>query len=271
MNAEDILVAIAVKCRGDWESINALLNERSFMMDGEERAKCDEELEKYYEIAKNSDYKYTTFFSSDYPECFKKEYMPPFVIFYHGDLSLAYSIGKNIAVVGSREMSDYGKYMTQIIVEDIAKDYTVVSGMAIGIDTVAHETAIKNGGRTIAVLGGGINYCYPLRNRYLYEKIKENHLVISEYPGDLVPETHCFPRRNRLIAMLSGSVLVTEAHERSGTLTTVMFALQYNRLILGVPYLATDHSECNRLIAEGAYLVQNGNDVLEVLQRDCHM
>lgn len=271
MTSEEIILSMAIMYKGDWESINNALNERQFLMSEEELEDYDRELEKYLAIAKSSDYKYTTILSKDYPEYIKKQYMPPFVIFYYGDLSLMYRVGKNIAVVGSREMSDYGKEMTETIVEAVSQDYTIVSGLAIGVDTVAHETALRSGGRTIAVLGGGIDYCYPLRNRRLYERIKETDLIISEYPGDLVPEMYFFPRRNRLIAMLSCAVLVTEAHEKSGTLTTVMFALQYNRLIMCIPYLATDHSECNRLIMEGAYLVQNGEDVLDILRKDNHM
>ena len=269
-----MLVAIAVKYKGDWESIISVLN-RKFDKEkdstNEEENADDYDLEEWLEVAKKSDYKYTTILSSDYPSALKQQYMPPFVIFYHGDISLLQNIGKNLAVVGSRDCSDYGIEMTKKIVSEVSKDLVIVSGLARGIDSVAHETAIRTGGRTIAVLAGGINYCYPLRNRELYRIIKESHLVISEYPGDTIPEPYYFPRRNRIIAMISSGTLVTEAYEKSGTLTTVMFALQCERLILCVPYLANSHSECNRLIAEGAYLVQNGNDVLEIMKKDSHI
>ena len=270
MNAEEILVALAVKYKGNWETILSILNRGlDDITSGEDIEEYD--LENWLEVAKNSDYKYTTILSDDYPEIVKKAYMPPFVLFYHGDISLLKNIGNNLAVVGSRDCSEYGAEMTKKIVSEVCRDFNIVSGLARGIDSVAHETAIKSGGKTIAVLAGGINYCYPLRNRELYNIIKENHLVISEYPGDTVPEPYFFPRRNRIISMISSATLVTEAYEKSGTLTTVMFSLQCERLILCVPYLATSNSECNRLIAEGAYLVQNGNDVLEILKKDSHI
>ena len=149
---------------------------------------------------------------------------------------------------------------------EVAKEYTVVSGLAIGTDTLVHQTTIDVGGKTIAVLGSGIDYCYPVRNKELYEEIKRNHLVISEYPGDLMPSEISFPRRNRIIAMISKGLIVTEAYARSGTLTTVMFALQYSKTVMCVPYRAGLGSECNRLISEGAFLVEDGKTAIEILK-----
>ena len=260
MNSEEIIVALAIKYQGDWYAIEKALRDTS-----------DRDLEEHLQIAINSDYQYITILSPDYPAVLRNEYMPPFVLFYHGDISLLKDIGKNVAVVGSRECTDYGIEMTQAIVRDICSSYNIVSGMARGIDAVAHETAIKNGGKTIAVLGGGIDYIYPQSNRHLYERMKGHHLIISEYPGDIIPKPDWFPRRNRIIAMISCGTIVTEAYAHSGTLTTVMFTLQAQRLLMCVPYLATAKSECNRLIAEGAYLVENGNQVLEVLKNDNHI
>ncbi len=272
MNAEDIIVALAIKHDGDWEKIMNALNQReSISLEEQERMNEEQDLEFYLSIAKNSDYKYVTCLSEGYPKIFLHEYMPPFVLFYYGDLSLIQNVGKNVSVVGSRECSEYGAYMARYITSGICNTFNIVSGMAIGIDTIAHETAIKNGGKTIAVLGGGINYCYPSSNRSLYETLKRDHLVISEYPGDVIPQPYFFPRRNRLIAMFSRGTIVAEAHERSGTLTTVMYTLQSNRLLLCVPYLATDHSECNRLIANGAYLIETPEQAIEVLQHEIHL
>lgn len=273
MNAEEILVALAIKYDGDWEKIMTTLNKRTTSLFPEEEESDDWtiDLEPYLTIAQNANYKYTTFLSPDYPEVLKHSYLPPFVIFYHGDLSLIQNIGRNVAIVGSRECSVYGEYMTRKIASGIADHFNVISGMAKGIDTIAHETVMQNGGKTIAVLGGGINNVYPSSNKNLYETIKKDHLVISEYPGDVIPQPTNFPRRNRLIAMLSRGIIVTEAYERSGTLTTVMFGMQNNRLILCVPYEATVNSQCNRLIAEGAYLVENAEQAIEVLKNDIHV
>ena len=274
LNSEEILVALAIKYQGDWESILCALEQRKVensLLNEEDRENTEEELEHYLEIAKKANYKYTTILSNDYPKLLKSQYMPPFVLFYYGDLSLAYNVGNNLAVVGSRECSEYGSEITDRIVLEVAQSLTIVSGLAIGVDTIAHTAALRAGGRLIGVLGSGIDFCYPIRNKWLYEEIKQKHLLISEYPGDLIPEPDNFPRRNRIIAMLSAGTLVTEAYARSGTLTTVMYALQCNRLILCVPYLAGSDSECNRLIAEGAYLVQSGNDVLEIMEKDSHI
>lgn len=276
MNSEDIIVALAVKYDGDWDKImQALKRDRCRRMNllQEEVEEIDtvEELEGYLKIAKSASYKYTTILSSDYPELLKTLYKPPFALFYLGDLSLAKDCGKNVSVVGSRDCSQYGINMTRSIVSEIANQYNIVSGLAAGIDTVAHQTAIDVGGKTIAVLGGGIEYCYPSSNRMLYEEIKRFHLVISEYPGNHVPDFYKFPRRNRIIAALSRGTIVTEAYDKSGSLYTVGFALDTNRLVLCVPYPADAHSECNRLIAGGAYLIENGKDALEILEKEIHL
>ena len=275
MNSEELLVALAVKYGGDWEDIMCALTKRGTLKREKEESgedwDDDSELEPYLDIAKKSNYKYLTILSDDYPTILKKQYMPPFVLFYYGDISLLLNIPNNVAVVGSRNCTEYGDRMTREVVETVAKKYTIVSGMAIGIDTIAHQTAIDAGGKTIAVLGSGIDYCYPLRNRKLYEEIKKNHLVVSEYPGYMIPEDINFPRRNRIIAMISKGLIVTEAHAHSGTLTTVMFALQCSRPILCVPYPAGLGSECNRLISDGAYLIENGKKAVEILKSEVHV
>lgn len=275
MNAEEIIAAMAVKYGGDWENIMCGLTSRSRLKrEYEESGKhWDDEVElgPYLDIIRKSDYKYVTILSDLYPKAMKQQYMPPFVLFYYGDISLLSNVYNNAAVVGSRECSEYGQRMTKEIVTDLCKKYTIVSGMALGIDTVAHETAIENGGKTIAVLGTGIDYCYPRSNRRLYEEIKKNHLIISEYPGNMVTDFGSFPRRNRIIAMISRGLVVTEAYEHSGTLTTVMFALQCSRAVLCVPYPAGLGSECNRLISEGAFLIENGKKAIDILDSELYL
>ena len=259
LTAEEIVVGLAIKYQGDWNSIYAGLSNP-----------LDRDLEQYVEVARNMKCKYVTIVSEDYPRYLHYCYKPPFVLFYYGDKTLLSQIGKNIAVVGSRLCSDYGSDATKEIVSVVAKEYNIVSGMAMGIDTIAHETAMEAGGKTIAVLGSGIDYVFPPSNKELYKRIKEGHLVVSEYPGDAAPRTDTFPMRNRIIAMLSCGTIVTEAYGHSGTLTTVMFTLDYGRILLCVPYPRGRNSECNRLISGGAYLVENGEEVLKILQEVNH-
>jgi DNA processing protein len=171
-------------------------------------------------------------------------------------------------MVGSRNYSAYGEKMTRSIASGLAQaGYVIVSGMAIGIDTIAQNEAIENGGGTVAVLGSGIDYCYPARNKKLYEHLKNYHLVISEYPGDIVPESRFFPIRNRIIAGISKTLVITEAEPLSGTSTTAALALNGNTDVMCVPYLAGSHSECNRLIAAGATLVEEVEDVINNMSR----
>ena len=275
MKSEEIIAALAVKYGGDWEDIMCALTNRSTLKkEVEEQGNCyygDVELEPYLDIINRSNYKYITILSDDYPQALKQQYMPPFVLFYYGDISLLSEINHNVAVVGSRECTDYGARMTREVVSEVAKEYTIVSGMARGIDAIAHQTAIDVGGKTIAVLGSGIDYCYPYSNRKLYAEIKKNHLVVSEYPGTIIPEPTSFPRRNRIIAMISKGLIVTEAYAKSGTLTTVMFALQCSRPILCVPHEAGKGSECNRLISDGAYPIEDGKMALDILDSERHI
>ena len=259
LTADEIIVALAIKYQGDWNDIYKGLSNPQ-----------DRDLDEYLQIVKKMKCKYITIFSSEYPRYLKESFKPPFVLFYYGDISLISNIGKNIAVVGSRMCSEYGVNATEDIVGGIADQYNIVSGLAVGIDTIAHETTLSTGGKTIAVLGSGIDYVFPSSNMDLYKRIKENGLVISEYPGMTPPRTDTFPMRNRIIAMLSCGTIVAEAFGRSGTLTTVMFTLDYGRLLMCVPYPRKENSECNRLISGGAFLVEDCKDVLEVLKNCNH-
>ncbi|MFV0393770.1 MAG: DNA-processing protein DprA, partial [Coprobacillaceae bacterium] len=200
--------------------------------------------------------------SKDYPEALKHINCPPFVLYYYGDLE--YVKNKNIGVIGMRIPSPYGISATEKLTLDLVKhNYTIVSGMALGVDSIAHQSAIENNGKTIAVLGSGIDYCYPKRNNKIYQALKENHLIISEYPGMVIPSPTSFPKRNRIIAGLSESVLVTEAMLKSGTMITVGHALEQGKEIFCVPGRITDYLGCNYLIQQGAKLTNKIEDILE--------
>lgn len=206
--------------------------------------------------------KYVTIIDKDYPEMLKRIFNPPWVLFYYGDLSLLNK--KTLAIIGARKYSSYGKKMCQKIIQE-CKDYdcNIISGLAMGIDAIAHQSAFDNQLSTIAVLGSGIDYCYPKSNIELYYKIKENGLLISEYPNLVKPQKQFFLVRNRLIAALCEQLVVIEASCQSGTMNTVTYALEYGKDVGCVPNLATLNSGCNQLIKQGAKLIENANDIFE--------
>lgn len=248
---EEILLFFALKYNGDFQEILKALQRKEKVSDEERR-----------EAVKRIQSKYTTIISDDYPEALKEIACPPFVLFYHGDLNILKN--KCIGIIGKRVPSEYGASVTDKIVCDLVKnEYTIVSGMALGVDTLAHRAALNNKGKTVAVLGSGINYCYPKRNRELYVSLKNDHLIISEHPNDYVPQAKDFPTRNRLISGLSESVVVTEAERRSGTMITVGHALDQGKEIYCIPSRITDPIGCNLLIQQGAKLVLNVNDIIE--------
>lgn len=249
--SRDTLIAIAIKYEGNWDNMfNAMVKREAVEA-------------IYYEKVARLKCNVVTMIDANYPQQLKEVHKPPLVLFYYGDLSLIKDYRKNISVVGSRNYSDYGYNITTDLVSGlIPHGYTIVSGMAIGIDTIAHQSAINTGGKTVAVLGCGIDYCYPLQNLELYRLLKKEHLIISEYPYKKPPTPDSFPIRNRIIAGLSKTLLVTEAKEHSGSLITALLALRGNADVMCVPYSAGSRSECNRLIMNGAFLIETVEDVL---------
>ncbi|MEA5026283.1 MAG: DNA-processing protein DprA [Erysipelotrichaceae bacterium] len=205
---------------------------------------------------------YLTIIDPEYPAAFLKLKYPPFVLFYHGNLCLLQR--KAVAVIGSRNASDYGKDMTVKFVKELSRRYIIVSGMAKGIDRIAHETALENGS-SIGVLGCGIDYIYPYENKMLYQAMKTDQLLISEYPANHKPFRHHFPFRNRLIAALGSSLIVTEAQMHSGTMLTVNEALELSHDVYAVPYpLSEQESGCNYLIRQGANMITNMDDLQNI-------
>lgn len=205
----------------------------------------------------------------NYPELLKQIYDPPFVLYCRGDIE---SFGGfNIAVVGARKHSAYGKQAAEKLAGELAlNNLTIVSGLALGIDTIAHSAAIDAGGKTIAVLGSGADNrsIYPSQNRYLADKI-QNHggLVLSEYPIGTLPLSHHFPQRNRIISGLSHATLVIEAGEKSGALITAFHAIEQNREVFAVPgNIYSGYSEgTNKLISMGAKLTASSKDIIETM------
>lgn len=172
--------------------------------------------------------------SKNYPE--KLLEMPdfPLVLYYKGNLSLVNT--KSVGIVGARRITRYGKSVTENFAASLAlAGITIVSGMAEGVDTVAHNNTLKVNGKTIAVLGSGFNEIYPKSNSQLFEQICKNGLVLTEYKPSIKPVAYNFPVRNRIIAALSDAVLITEAGEKSGALHTRDYALEYNKELFAVP------------------------------------
>ena len=252
MNSREALIALVIKYKGKWDDVMNAVSLREHPED------------EFVQKAQTLKCKTVTLLDAEYPHTLRSVVKPPFVLFYYGDLSIICDYYKNVSVVGSRDCSEYGAKMTTEIAGDLAeKGYVIVSGMAIGIDSIAHTAAIDRGGKTVAVLGSGIDYCYPKRNLRLYEIIKEKHLLISEFPGNEEPSPENFPIRNRIIAGLSKTLVVTEAKYNSGSLTTALLALNGNADVMCVPYPAGQKSECNRLISNGAILIENADDVVK--------
>jgi DNA processing protein len=195
-----------------------------------------------------------------YPMIFRQLRKPPFVIYYHGNLSLLNR--DTIGIVGSREASPDAILQTSRITKVLAKKYVVVSGMARGIDTAAHLAALEEGD-SVAILGSGIDFPYPMQNIDLYENLKLNGLVISEYPGRTQPLKHHFPYRNRMIAASSKGIVVTQAVCKSGTMLTVKEALELGRDVycLPYPYNSKEGAGCNLLIQQGATILTNDEDL----------
>ena len=202
----------------------------------------------------------------DYPKNLRTISDPPILLYLKGALISEDEFG--IAVVGSRLNSFYGKTACRTIVEKLAKSgITITSGMARGIDTLAHTYALGFGGRTIAVLGNGLDICYPDENAELMEQIAQKGAVLSEYPMNTPPQAKNFPERNAVIAGLSLGVVVIEAAEKSGSLITARAGLEENRAVYAVPGDIFEPSAqgTNALIREGAQLVRSGEDILEDL------
>ncbi|MCK4331529.1 MAG: DNA-processing protein DprA [Dehalococcoidia bacterium] len=204
--------------------------------------------------------------SATYPQRLKEIYDYPPVLYVRGNpLPEDESC---LAVVGTRRATVYGRQVTEEIVSDLARNkVTIVSGLAKGIDSIAHRAALEAGGRTIAVFACGLDIVYPAENANLAREIMERGALISEYPLGIRPKADNFPRRNRIMSGLSLGVLVIEAGESSGALITANQALEQNRDVFAVPgsILSPASRGTNHLIQEGAKLVRNHVDILEEL------
>jgi len=224
------------------------------------------ETERAFESLIRCDAEIITFNDRAYPELLRHIADPPLVLYCRGKLEPE---EKRVAVVGSRRATWYGLDMAKRLARELAEHgVTVVSGMARGIDSQAHKGALEAGGRTIAVLGCGIDKAYPPENRELMEKIMQNGAVISEYLPGTEPVRYNFPARNRIISGISLGVTIVEAGEKSGSLITADYALEQGREVFAVPGNINSHNSTgtNRLIRDGAKVVTCVGDILDELK-----
>jgi DNA processing protein len=207
----------------------------------------------------------------EYPQLLREIPTPPPLLYYRGEIDLQENLGQKplVGIVGTRQPTEYGIKWTRQISTALAKNgFTVVSGMAEGIDTESHSAALKAGGRTIAVMGTGVDVIYPHKNRDLYQQILKSGIVISEYPAKTPPNRTHFPRRNRIIAGLSRAVLVMEAPLKSGALITATYANEFSRDVYALPGKIDDQPSqgCLKLISQGAGLINHElNELLIML------
>ncbi len=205
----------------------------------------------------------------EYPKLLASIDNPPIVLYVKGDISKI-NLEQTIGIVGTRKITNYGREITKLFSFDLASSgFTIVSGLAMGVDAVASESAIEANGKTIAVMGNGVDLCFPSSNESLYDKILEgNGIIVSEFPLGQGPTLGSFPSRNRIIAGLSMGVLVTEGARDSGSLITADYAFKFNRKVFAVPGPITSSLSVAplKLIEKGAHLVVEPDDIMRELK-----
>ncbi len=233
-----------------------------YIRQGGDARVVEQQLKRFQELAVN----HRTIWDAQYPAPLKQIPDAPVVLFYKGQWPNRWPPA--IAVVGTRNPSAYGRTITERLVRELVQaGVAIVSGFARGIDTIAHTIALREGGFTVAVLGNGLDRIYPPENRRLYEKIAHKGLLLTEFLLGTGPDAVNFPRRNRIISGLCQGVLVVEAGLKSGAIITAEYALQHNREVFAIPgpITAPRSAGTNRLIQQGAKLVQSVQDILDEL------
>lgn len=226
-----------------------------------------EDFKAYREKVAKLGVDFVTILDESYPVNLKYIDDRPAVLYYKGRLD-ALRDSQSIAFVGARKCTDYGKWACKNLAGSIAQaGLTTVSGLAYGIDAMCHKATLEVGGRTIGVIGCGIDQVYPKANKFLYEKIEEEGLILSEFPLETPPISYNFPRRNRIISGISLATVVIEAKEKSGTMITTRCALDQGKEVFAVPgNINSIYSKgTNKLIQDGSKLILCAEDILEEL------
>ena len=227
--------------------------------------------EKEIDIVKRNlevnEIKAIAYYEDDYPKKLKNYDDAPYTLFYKGNI-LPLNEGYNVSIVGSRKYSNYGKDVTKIICSDLcANNINIISGMAKGIDTFAHESCLENEVYTCAVLGSGLDIVYPKENLKVFNKIVKKGAVISEFLPGTPPYAYNFPLRNRIISALSDIIIVIEAGEKSGSLITANLALEQGKDVMAVPgsIFSYESKGTNKLIQDGAFPLTCANDIFNLM------
>jgi DNA processing protein len=228
-------------------------------------SKKESEILENYNRLKEQNINFISCESPRYPEKLKNIPDYPCCLYIKGKLNIDKPV---VAIVGARNCSNYGKEIALEYARKLsANGVVIISGMARGIDSFAHKGALENSSQTLAVLGCGVNVCYPKENNQIYFEIMKSGGLISEYPVDTQPRSIFFPERNRIISGLADIILVVEARERSGSLITADFALEQGKDIYAIPGRVTDalSSGCNRLISQGAAIANSPFEIMDEL------
>ena len=224
------------------------------------------DLDKLWDEIAAKEIRVMTWNDADYPARLREIAQPPPILYLRGDFIEEDAWA--VAIVGTRRVTSYGRQVTEEVASFLAQNgVTIVSGLARGVDGIAHQAALKAGGRTLAILGSGVNRIYPPEHRALAEQVIQSGAVISDYAPDTPPEGSNFPPRNRIISGLSMATIVIEAAETSGALITANFALEQGREIFALPgnIFAAQSKGPNKLIQKGAHPLLSPRDILEVL------
>lgn len=252
METRNFIIYCSIISKGDWDETYRLLRRGlNFVSENE-----------VDEVCNAMTCRALTILDEEYPPLLKEIFKPPFVLFYEGDISLIKNLSRNLGVVGSRDYDESKAQLARSIIRSLPDDVTIVSGLARGIDAIAHEAAISCKKKTIAVLGSGIDVCYPTENFYLFHKIRREHLLLSEYPMGISPDPTNFPKRNRIVVGLSKALFIPQAKKvKSGTMISAALAMIAGKDIYCLPSEDYNESGCNYLVKMGAYLVENAEDI----------
>ena len=257
------IVNASFKNLNDTEGINTILVNR-IKIANKNFAFVKNDLEKTANRLEKFKGKLLTYWDKEYPELLKRIYYPPLILYILGNFIK--EDASAVAIVGTRQPTNYGKLQAEKFAGELAsKSITIVSGLARGIDSIAHLSAINSNGRTIAVIGSGLDVIYPPENKSLFEKIKERGVIVSEFPFGTKPDAQNFPRRNRIISGLCLGTLILETKINGGAMQTAAYALDQNREVFAVPgNINIRQSEGpNSLIQRGeAKLVTCAEDIL---------
>lgn len=233
----------------------------------------EDRVEYLIEYLEKKKIRIVTKYDEEYPNKLRNVSNQPYVLYSKGDLSKLNTSAIGISVVGARKATSYGKWVTENIVRELSeKGISIISGMAYGIDSIAHRVSLDKGEYTVAVLGSGIDVIYPAKNKKLYYDIEEKGCILSEFAPGTKPMGYNFPLRNRIISGLGDGVLVVEAGIKSGSLITATCGAEQGKEVFAVPgNIDSIYSKgTNRLIRDGAKIVTEANDIFEELAYDSY-